>query len=865
LGFFKTLFYKIGKAYKEVSWLRWLTLMVVFVAVELAILIPYYSHLDEGTKDSSVNVESSQIVESSSVLEESDSSIIIVESSTEESSSVETSNSTESSSISESSSEESSVEESSSIEESSSEESSSESESSSEEESGSVEESSSIIEECEHDYAVKSIKGPDCENAGSMLIWCRKCGIEEIVAGESALGHDFQEGSCTRCEKADPDWSGSSEDESSSDSDSSSESSSSEDESSSDSDSSSESSSSEDESSSEEDSSSESSSSEDESSSSDDSSSESSSSEDESSSDADSSSESSSSEDESSSDADSSSESSSSEDESSSEEDSSSESSSSEDESSSEEDSSSESSSSEDESSSSDDSSSESSSSEDESSSDSDECIHVYTFKDWVRADCENPGGIWMYCSNCGIEKFTEGEPALGHDFQEGSCTRCEKADPDWSGSSDEESSSDDSSDDSSSESDSSNEDSSSEVVNCEKHSFTWMSEDERNATCEEEGGIWKTCKYCGYKKFDVKTSALGHEYIDGVCTRCEKIEPSSDDSSDDSSLDSGFEEDSSSEGESSSDEDSSGDSSSDGDDSSNEDGSEDSSSGGDSSSENEDSSGEDSSAPDINVESILKFSVVIDDKGEYSICKGFHDNVDLESVRNIVIPDTYKNVAVTQIESGAFSGNYSLNSVTIGKNVKKIGDAAFWNCPNLMEVYNLSSVKIVAGHYQKGYGLNDYTQIYTDLTISSKISNIGDYIVYSSGQEQILIGYKGKGTVLTLPNGITTINAYAFAANKNVTDITLSDSVIKVSSYAFANCESLKKVVIGSSVTSIGAYAFDNTLLEEVVFPEGDYTWSYNNETLLAKYLQEDPQRAASLFIKGDEPNGSDYTWDRS
>ena len=50
----------------------------------------------------------------------------------------------------------------------------------------------------------------------------------------------------------------------------------------------------------------------------------------------------------------------------------------------------------------------------------------------------------------------------------------------------------------------------------------------------------------------------------------------------------------------------------------------------------------------------------------------------------------TYK---VTEIDSKAFKNNKKLKSVTIGKNVKKIGKEAFYNCKNLKKITIKSSV----------------------------------------------------------------------------------------------------------------------------------------------------------------------------
>lgn len=51
------------------------------------------------------------------------------------------------------------------------------------------------------------------------------------------------------------------------------------------------------------------------------------------------------------------------------------------------------------------------------------------------------------------------------------------------------------------------------------------------------------------------------------------------------------------------------------------------------------------------------------------------------------VIPDETDGYLVTEIGEKAYAGNFSLEKITIGKNVKKIGEKAFMSCNELKEV----------------------------------------------------------------------------------------------------------------------------------------------------------------------------------
>lgn len=60
---------------------------------------------------------------------------------------------------------------------------------------------------------------------------------------------------------------------------------------------------------------------------------------------------------------------------------------------------------------------------------------HVHTFVEWeTEPSCDGWGAIWIRCSECGYflsagDEVTD--PPLGHDYVDGVCTRCGRADPD--------------------------------------------------------------------------------------------------------------------------------------------------------------------------------------------------------------------------------------------------------------------------------------------------------------------------------------------------------------------------------------------------------------------------------------------------
>ena len=73
-----------------------------------------------------------------------------------------------------------------------------------------------------------------------------------------------------------------------------------------------------------------------------------------------------------------------------------------------------------------------------------------------------------------------------------------------------------------------------------------------------------------------------------------------------------------------------------------------------------------------------------------------------------------------------------------------------------------------------------------------------------------VLKKYKGRSSVVVIPNSVTSIGDWAFSGCSGLTSVTIGGSVTSIGDCAFDGCTGLTSITIPDSVTSIGGSAFD-------------------------------------------------------
>ncbi len=149
-----------------------------------------------------------------------------------------------------------------------------------------------------------------------------------------------------------------------------------------------------------------------------------------------------------------------------------------------------------------------------------------------------------------------------------------------------------------------------------------------------------------------------------------------------------------------------------------------------------------------------------------------------------------------TTIGDWAFASCTGLVSVTIPESVTSIGKEAFAECRSLEKI-------------EVNSGNNDY---YSD-----------DGVLFTKDQTLIKYPPSKEGSAYSIPDGVTTIEEYAFASCTGLTSVTIPGSVTSIGDWAFYGCTSLTSITIPDTVTTIEEYAFAScTSLNTIRFGTG-------------------------------------------
>ncbi len=204
-------------------------------------------------------------------------------------------------------------------------------------------------------------------------------------------------------------------------------------------------------------------------------------------------------------------------------------------------------------------------------------------------------------------------------------------------------------------------------------------------------------------------------------------------------------------------------------------------------------------------------------------------------SIKKAIISD-----GITSIDDHAFFGYEELESVTLGKNIKSIGESAFDRCYSLRSINfpesleridnyafvmtALEEIYIPAKLKSIGNGVFEYCMP-TKITVAAGNASYSsqDGVLYNKNKT-ILLKYPGGNTrtSFTVPDGVKIIDALAFMHCYNLQSVIMPDSVVSIGEAVFCNGgKNLQSITLSKNLTVIPYGAFATLGLKEITLPE--------------------------------------------
>ena len=179
-------------------------------------------------------------------------------------------------------------------------------------------------------------------------------------------------------------------------------------------------------------------------------------------------------------------------------------------------------------------------------------------------------------------------------------------------------------------------------------------------------------------------------------------------------------------------------------------------------------------------------------------------------SLTSVIIPNS-----VTTIGSYAFENCTGLTSVTIGNSVTNIGNYAFERCTGLTSVTIPNSVTTIGDYaFSTCIGL-------TSITIGNSVTSIGvgafgfcplTRVNISDIVAWCKISFMGESS-----NPLTYAHRL-YLNGEEIKDLVIPEGVSSINNFAFYECSGLISLVIPNSVISIGKHSFYGIDLESVI-----------------------------------------------
>ncbi len=194
----------------------------------------------------------------------------------------------------------------------------------------------------------------------------------------------------------------------------------------------------------------------------------------------------------------------------------------------------------------------------------------------------------------------------------------------------------------------------------------------------------------------------------------------------------------------------------------------------------------------------------------------------------NVKIPNTYKDIPVTEIGGAVFYYNgwdsFAPVSVSVPASVRLIDTFAFTDIKSMQAFYVDEANTVYCSVDGVIYTKEDMTLFaYPSgkegvLTVPEGTVKIGDYSVY----------YANELTEVIISEGVTHIGEGAFGDCRMLSRVSLPQTLQTIDDFAFYNDSNLTEIYIPESVTQMGENVFSNTDMLTICGEEGSYAQEY-------------------------------------
>ena len=199
--------------------------------------------------------------------------------------------------------------------------------------------------------------------------------------------------------------------------------------------------------------------------------------------------------------------------------------------------------------------------------------------------------------------------------------------------------------------------------------------------------------------------------------------------------------------------------------------------------------------------------------EGEFEFVKedGYARLVECHADGDVVIPEYFQGLPVTEISDSAFYYSWSVTSVTIPKTIETISNESFYGCTA--------------------------TEYFVD-SENEFFSSDSFGVLYNKDKSRLILYLRqNERTSYSIPDGVKTIGIAAFSNNYNLTDLNISNSVTTIDKRAFAYSE-ISNITFGSGVQSIAEDAFCDTVVS--CFSVSDENLHYSSDSYGVLYNKE-------------------------